>query len=416
MNNKNTIPALLLLSSLGMGFLGGVLGVLLSKSTLAIQAKDGILEDLSIPLQIQEEENATISSVTKAMPSVVSIVVSKDRALLYRGAGMEDLFFGFPFGSSPYRGGNPIVPENVANNEDTAGESIREQVGGGTGFIISADGMILTNKHVVSLEAAEYTVVTQDGKEYPATVLGKDPFNDFAIVKITAPESLPVLELGDSDQIRIGQTAIAIGYSLGQFKDTVTKGIVSAINRRVVAGDGLGASEVIEEAIQTDAAINPGNSGGPLLDIAGRVIGINTAVSQSGQLIGFAIPINSAKAVIDNVKKFGRLVRPFLGVRYILIDESIAEERKLSRDHGALIARSERKNDPTILPGSPAEKAGLAEGDIILEVDGTEVDQKNSLPELISRKLPGDTVSLKVLREEKEITKPVVLEEFVAKL
>ena len=330
------------------------------------------------------EDSATVEVVERAAPAVVSIAVTQDLSKLYNrtgpllpGSPFDDFFFSFPFGQ-------PTPPQG------------KQAVGGGTGFMVTADGLIVTNRHVVDQEAADYTVIMNDGKKYEAAVLARDTVNDIALLKIKA-DNLPVLDLGDSDKIKIGQTVIAIGNSLGEFRNTVTKGVISGINRRVVAGDSSGAAEVIEEAIQTDAAINPGNSGGPLLDLFGKVIGVNTAVSSAGQLIGFAIPITAVKNVIASVQKHGRIVRTWLGVRYVILNEDIARANNLEGVvQGALILRGAWPTDLAVVPGSPADKAGLVENDIILEVEGEAVAVDRSLTRLLNKYQPGDKVRLKV--------------------
>ncbi|NQT49403.1 trypsin-like peptidase domain-containing protein, partial [Candidatus Kuenenbacteria bacterium] len=281
-----------------------------------------------------------------------------------------------------------------------------------TGFVIDADGLILTNKHVVADDKAEYSVIFNDGTKYTAEVLGRDTINDIAILKIQAND-LPVVELGDSDQLEIGQTVIAIGNALSEYTNTVTKGVVSGINRSLVAGDGIGGSEYIEGAIQTDAAINPGNSGGPLLNLAGQVIGINTAVNWQGQSIGFAISINQAKTVIESVKEFGKIVRPWLGVRYIHLNSEIAEKNNIKYDYGALIVKGETVNDLAVVIDSPAFKAGLVENDIILQVNEQKLDQDRTLVNELIKFKPGDEVELKVYHAGEEQTVKVVLEERV---
>ncbi len=411
---KNNQYRFLVLSCFIFGFLGGVFAFFvhfylpgfsnLNSGTGDDQVRirnNRILEKI-------EEQSATIFSVEKAGPSVVSIVVTKDLTHLYRQYQrqpffFDDFFFFGPGFESPF-----AEPEQEQEQEDS--EPIKQRVGGGTGFIVSLDGMILTNKHVVSDPDAEYTVLTQDGEEYEAQILGRDPVNDFAIVKIEPKEGeeFPIIELGDSDHLKIGQTVIAIGYSLGEFRNTVTKGIISGIDRKIVAG-GSGFSEMIEEAIQTDAAINPGNSGGPLLDLKGRVIGINTAMSHSGQLIGFAIPINLAKTMIANVKKFGEFVRPFLGVRYRMVNRKLAEEYNLTVDFGAWLKKDRDSDSESVVADSPADRAGLQEGDIILQVNDVNVDDKHSLAKLISQYLPEEKVRLLILRDGVERTLEVQL-------
>lgn len=342
---------------------------------------------------VVEEESATIDAVKKVAPAVVSIVISKDLSKYYN---LRTSPYDF-FSETPYD-----VPKS------NGGE---QEIGGGTGFIISADGLILTNKHVVSDEEAEYTVITNDGKKYEAHVLATDFANDIAIVKIDAKD-LTVVELGDSDSLKLGQTVIAIGNSLAEYRNTITKGVISGIGRRVEAGDSQGMSEVLEEAIQTDAAINPGNSGGPLLNLAGQVIGINTAINQQGQLIGFAIPINQAKQSIESVRKYGKIVRPFLGVRYILLNEEIAKENNLDIKYGALIVRGQKQTELAIVPGSPADKSGLVENDIILEVNGQKIDADHQLSKIIAKYKPGDELELKVWHKGYEKKVKIKLEEY----
>lgn len=341
------------------------------------------------------EDSATTDVVEQASKAVVSIIVTQDLSEYYNSTGpmfpFDEFFFGSPF---YYQ-----VPSG------------QQEVSGGTGFIITTDGMIVTNRHVVESDKASYTVVLNDGAQYEAKVIARDDVNDIAIIKIEA-DNLPVLDMGDSDYIKNGQTVIAIGNTLGEYKNTVTKGVISGINRRVTAGVSYGYSEVIEEAIQTDAAINPGNSGGPLLDLFGKAIGVNTAVSQQGQLIGFAIPINLVKNVIESVQQYGRIVRPFLGVRYILLNKEIAVANEIKDiDYGALVVRGDSKTDLAVMPGSPADKAGIVENDIILEVNGEKISDGNGLSKIISKYKPSDTITLKVYHkgEEKNIT--IVLSE-----
>ncbi|HEV8601257.1 MAG TPA: trypsin-like peptidase domain-containing protein [Patescibacteria group bacterium] len=338
-----------------------------------------------------KEESAVIDVVKKASPAVVSIIISKD---LNKIPGYSSSPFDFgPFGFDPFSQSRNTTP-NIPNIQE---------IGGGTGFIITKEGLIVTNKHVVSEEGATYSVLMNDGKKYDAKVLSRDPVNDLALVKIEAAD-LPTLPLGDSSNIQIGQTVIAIGNSLGQYRNTVTTGVVSGIGRTITASGGQG-SEQLEGVIQTDAAINPGNSGGPLLDIGGTVIGINTAIDQQGQLVGFAIPVNDAQKDIESFKKFGKIIKPFLGVRYVLINDTVKEENKLSVNYGALIV-SGGKTNPAVVAGSAADKAGLTEGDIILEVNGKRIDQDHSLAGLLKNYDPGDVIKMKVLSKgkEKEIT------------
>lgn len=345
------------------------------------------------------EDDTTADVVKKVSPAVVSIIISKEISRVSNLTGpnvfpFDDFFeFGFPFNT-----GRPS-PAPPQDSKDVKPQ--KREVGGGTGFIIGSDGLILTNKHVVADTDAEYTVVTMEGKRYDAKVLAMDPFIDVALIKIE-DKDLPTLVFGDSDKIQIGQTVIAIGNALSEFQNTVTKGVVSGVNRRVVAGGSSIGTEVIEEAIQTDAAINPGNSGGPLVNLRGEVIGMNTAISQNGQLLGFAIPVNVVKPVVESVQKYGRIVRPWLGVRYVLVNKQMAEENKLPVEYGALVVRGEKRTDLAVVPGSPADKAGIVENDMILEMNGTKVTEDVPLARLIQKHKPGDRVTLKILSKGNE--------------
>ncbi|MBI4433348.1 trypsin-like peptidase domain-containing protein [Candidatus Uhrbacteria bacterium] len=363
-------------------------------------------ESPQMPGAVLDEESATISVVRASAPAVVSIVVRKEVKNIPRGNAFEfdDFFrFGIPF--APPLPQFPGAPKNGG----------KQQVGGGSGFIVTSDGYILTNRHVVRDADAEYAVILNDDREFPAKVLAKDPVNDLAVLKIDVDPSkgpLPVLALGDSDSIQTGETVIAIGYALSEFRNSVTKGVISGINRRVIAGDSGGSSEVIDEAIQTDAAINPGNSGGPLLNLRGNVVGVNTAVSQEGQLLGFAIPINVAKQVVESVIRDGKITRPWLGVRYLAISDHLATAQKLPVKSGALVVRGDTPADVAVVPGSPADRAGIRENDIVTMVGSDPVTEEHPLSRLITKRKPGDRVTLTVLRSGKERKLTVQLEEF----
>jgi len=408
---KNIIAVIILSLVLG-GVAGGITSLLIwqniDKFGFSFTNENGLkIEKIETEkITLLEEESATIDVVKKVNPSVVSIVITKELKNIYSSTGpssLDDLFeFGWPFGFQFEQPEQPEQPES--------GSGRKTEVGGGTGFIVSEDGMILTNKHVVLDEEAEYSVITNDGQTYEAKVLAKDTMNDLALLKIEASGLTPLV-LGDSDKIQIGQTVIAIGNTLSEFRNTVTRGVISGIGRRVEAGGSMGFSEVIEQAIQTDAAINPGNSGGPLVNLKGEVIGINTAISGSGQLIGFSIPINEAKRVIESVQKYGKIVRPFLGVRYTIINEKIAEANDLPVDYGALLIKGRTAEELAVVPGSPADKAGLVENDIILEVNSQKIDENNSLGRILSRYNPEDEIELKILHEGEEKTVKAVLEE-----
>lgn len=339
------------------------------------------------------EDNAVISVVEKSIPSVVSITISKNVPEV-RQYGFPFDFFGFD-----------------EQKDSQSGGVKKQQVGGGTGFFISKDGMVVTNKHVVDDANADYTVITNDGKEYPAKVLARDPAQDIAVIKIEGND-FPVLPLGNSDELKIGQTAIAIGNSLGEFSNTVSKGIISGLGRSLTAGDQYGGkTERLSNIIQTDAAINSGNSGGPLIDIAGNVIGINVAVAQNAQNVGFALPVNQVKRVVEQVSRTGKITTPFLGVRYIPINEDIAKENNLPFAYGVLVQRGTKITDFAVIPGSPADKAGIIENDIILEINEKKLDEKNQLSDMIATFNVGDTITLKIWHKGETKEVEVVLQE-----
>jgi serine protease Do len=296
------------------------------------------------------------------------------------------------------------------NVTDLFGQVVTQEADG-TGFIITSDGLIVTNKHVVSDQNAGYTVFTSDGKDYPADVLARDPLQDLAVLKIKA-DGLPVVDFGDSDQLQVGQFVIAIGNALGQFQNSLTLGVISAKERQIVAGDGPGGStEKLEGLLQTDAAINQGNSGGPLVNLKGQVIGVNTAVAAKGQAegIGFAIPINAVKNSINQVKKTGKIVRPYLGVRYVPLTKEIAQVNKLPTDQGAYVIGSQ--NEPAVIDNSPASKAGVKERDIITEINGDKITDQKSLTRILSGYNINDTIDLTILRDGKTVKVKVTLEE-----
>lgn len=353
-------------------------------------------------VNVVEEDSAVISSVEKASPSVVSIVITKDVPKI-------DDFFSNPFFDDPFF--NPFgFNQKQQQQAPSQGETEKKEIGGGTGFIVDQDGYIVTNKHVVQDTDAEYTVIMNDGKKIEAKVLARDPYQDLAILKVDA-NKLPVVELGDSDSLKIGQTVIAIGNSLGEFRNTVSKGIISGLKRDVNAGDGNGQSELLSEVIQTDAAINPGNSGGPLLNIKGQVVGINVAMAEGAENIGFAVPVNQVKEILQSVKENGRIVTPYLGIRYVVINDQLKSDNNLPVDYGALVVRGENVTDLAVIPGSPADKAGITENDIVLEIDGKKINNDNDLAKIIRQHKVGDTVTLKVWSKGQEKNVQIKLEE-----
>jgi len=285
-----------------------------------------------------------------------------------------------------------------------------EQKSSGTGFIIRSNGLIVTNRHVASSSSANYTVTTSTGKSYDAQVVAQDTFNDLAILKISA-SGLPVASLGDSSKLRVGQQVIAIGNALGEYQNTVTTGIVSAIGRAITAGGSAGGSEQLDNVIQTDAAINPGNSGGPLVNLSGEVIGINTAIDVQGQSIGFAIPINDVKSGIESVAAGGKISRPMLGIRYVTITQDLATLNHMSVNKGALVTRGSGTNELAVTPGGPADKAGIKENDIIVSLDGKEINETTTIPSILKQHRPGDIIKIQLLRGGKSITVSVTLGE-----
>ncbi len=348
-------------------------------------------------------EQSIIDAVASASPSVVSIVISKNLPV-YQQRLIN------PFGeNSPFE---VLVPEQVQKGTKY------QEVGAGSGFIVSPDGLVLTNKHVVSDKTADYTVLTNDGKKYQAKVLALDPVLDLAVIKIQAQDSknpeievkFKPIKIGDSAGIAIGQGAIAIGNSLGQFSNTVSVGVISGLGRTITASGSQGFTETLEGIIQTDAAINHGNSGGPLLNLKGEVIGINTAMATGADSVGFAIPINSAKRDIDQIIKTSKIIYPFLGVRYILVDQKVKDKYKLSVEYGALALRGEN-GEPAIAKDSSAQKAGIKEKDIILEINGEKIVTGNSMAKIIQKYNPADKITIKILRSEKEIELEAVLGE-----
>lgn len=335
--------------------------------------------------ELAKEERATIEVVRRVSGAVVSVVARKS--------------------ADAVAGGSPFIilnGEPLRGVEDPDGDGLVD-VGSGTAFFVRSDGLLLTNRHVVDDEDARYFVMTAEGDEFEAQVVARDTLFDVAVLR--APEdAVPedgfgTLTLSSDETVTVGQTVIAVGNALGEFSGSVTKGIVSGIDREIVAGSRAG-SELIEEAIQTDAAINPGNSGGPLINLAGEVIGINTAVSGRGSGLGFAIPIAIGRRAVDDVVKFGRIVRPWLGIRYVMLDDKRAEEFGFSKlQRGAYILPAEKTEALGVLPDSPAARAGLLEGDVIVKLDGRLLTQDDNLATLLNEYDPEDVIELEVLRD-----------------
>ena len=343
-----------------------------------------------------KEEDLIVEAVESVSPAVVSIIAAKDLPIVER-------FFIDPFGSEDYFREffefSPTPP--------LSGETERREIGRGTGFLVSEDGYIITNKHVVADEDAEYTVILNTGSTFTATVLARDPVQDIAVVKIE-DGSFPTAPLGSSDNLKVGQTVVAIGNALGQFSNTVSVGVISGTERTLTA-NGMGGQSDLQHVLQTDAAINPGNSGGPLLDLKGNVIGINTAMVSGAENIGFAIPVDVAVRDLEQVRRIGRIVYPFLGVRYAVITEELRKEKNVRTEFGVLLMGDEES--PAIVPGSPAAFAGLRDGDVITHINGVALKKDISLGEEIQKRNIGDAVQLTVLRDGKTLVFNVLLVE-----
>ena len=338
------------------------------------------------------EKSPIVELAKKVCPAVITIVISRDLPKI-------EGFYSFPFGEHQF-----IVPQIGKGKKE------KTKIGGGSGFIVSSDGYIITCNHVVSDPEADYTVILDPKHKYPAKILAKDSLIDIAILKIDG-KNLPYLELGDSNQIELGETVVAIGNPLGEFEDTLSAGIISGLSRKITAYGGLPLRATsLRGLIQTDAAINPGNSGGPLVNIEGKPIGINTAMVMGAQNIGFAIPINYARKILEEVMKYGKIQRPFLGIRYFVLNKEISQANKLPVDYGALIVR-ENLGEKAIVKNSAADKAGLKEYDIILELNGEKINEENPLADTLQKYKIGEEISLKILREGKEMNAKLKLEE-----
>ncbi|MBI4058115.1 trypsin-like peptidase domain-containing protein, partial [Candidatus Microgenomates bacterium] len=332
------------------------------------QREEGARFGTKVEQKILTEESVVIDVAERVSPSVVTVSRESPRRRVLQFS---------PFGGFGFQeeGGKP---------QDI-----------GTGFIISSDGLLVTNKHVVSETDVKYKVVTKDDKEFSVEKIYRDPANDLAILKINPSADsghvLKPVELGDSSNLKVGQFVIAIGTALGEFRHTVTTGVISGLGRGITAGTPFeGFVERLDNVIQTDAAINPGNSGGPLLNSAGQVIGVNAAIAQGAQNIGFAIPINVVRDSIKNFEQTGSFSRPFLGIRYQMIDQETALLNKVAQ--GAYIVE--------VIAGSPAQNAGIQENDILTKLDGQDInEEEGGLAALINKKRVGDRITLEVWRD-----------------
>ncbi len=340
-------------------------------------------------------QSTIVKIVKKCLPSVVSITMTKNLA------SIESMFQLSKQSPSP-------IPKKK-----------RVKVGGGSGFIVSKDGIILTNRHVMEDAKADYTIVLHNGEKHKPRVLGIDPIHDIAILQIDpsagSGQAFPFLEMGDSSKLDLGEQVIAIGNALGLFKNTVSLGIVSGLSREIQAQSELSDNaSKLRGLIQTDAAINPGNSGGPLIDMLGKVIGINAAMVFGAENIGFALPINNAKKALADLKKYGRVRQPFFGIRYLQINKQLNDQFDLPIDFGALVISEPELplgKSRAVIAGSPAEKAGFQEADIIVEISGQKITPDVSVNDLLSDFTVGQKLICKILRKNKEKIINIVLDE-----
>lgn len=365
---------------LAVGLIGGYIGSALQNST----GNNLLSGSVSNQEKVVTSESKLVSSIAKQVgSSVVSINVS----VTSQSSSEYSNYFGF------------ALPE--------------EQQAAGTGVIINQKGLILTNRHVVPEGTSDISITLSDGTELSdVSVVGRTSSSDsldIAILKVNDTEGhkLTPATLGDSSKVTVGDEVVAIGNALGQFQNTVTTGIISGFGRSITASSddssdytSAGTTENLDNLFQTDAAINQGNSGGPLMNLNGQVIGINTAVASDSQNIGFAIPINDIKGLIQHVIDTGKFERPYLGVRYLPLTADIAKQYDLSVENGAYIAKAAEGSSSSVLADGPAAKAGLQEGDIITKVDGTAINEGTSLTSLLGRRQPGDTIKLTVVNSK----------------
>ena len=387
-SSRNLLLTVALIISIWYGISSGILGFtwkdvgerIKFPQLPKVEVKQPITEK---QVKITSEESLIIDVVDKVSPSVVTVSISTTRQM----GRMFQI--------------DPFDPFGTFRQQPGKEEKVEQDIG--SGFVLTQDGLIVTNKHVVGESNAKYRVITKDDKSYDVEKIYRDPANDLAILKINATNLQPI-EMGDSSGIKVGQMAIAIGTALGEFRHTVTTGVISGLGRGITAGSPFeGFAEKLDNVIQTDAAINPGNSGGPLLNSSGQVIGVNTAVAQGGQNIGFALPINVVKEGLDNFNKTGQFSRPYLGIRYSTITRDLALMNEVPE--GAYVRE--------VIQGGPAEKAGLEAGDIITKIDGLRMSGADGeVAKVIGGKKVGDSISLEYWREGQSKTINVTLAEF----
>lgn len=370
---------------LALGFGGGWLG--------AMSQRDSSSRSIVQQKTVLASQATVVSDIAKDVgESVVSVNVTSQSP---EAMSPYDYFFGY----------------------NRRGQAVQQSAG--TGIILSAKGLILTNRHVVPAGTTEVSVTLSDGTVLEKVkVVGRTSSRDsldiaFLQVEDTEGRQLRPATIGDSSKMNVGDPVVAIGNTLGQFQNTVTSGIISGYGRSVQASDGNGtAAENLDDLFQTDAAINEGNSGGPLVNLSGEVIGVNTAIASGSQSVGFAIPINNVQGLIRSVQDTGKLQRPYLGVVYVMLTDDIAKEYNLQVKRGAYVPKAEQlgNTSASVIPDGPADKAGIQEGDIITKVNGASINEKTSLLSLLGRRKVGDTVELTVQRGDQEKTVQVRLE------
>jgi len=344
-----------------------------------------------------KNESIVPKTVKKVMPAVVSIVIAKSLKDLEKEMALNPMPL-MPFGAPQIK-----IPEEDIDKRGMV------KVGGGSGFLVDPSGIVVTNKHVVSDGNAEYTIFTSNGEKYGVEILARDPIDDVALLKINTKDA-PVVHLGDSDKVELGQSVLAIGNALGLFRNTVSLGIISGLSRSISAqADPKAPMTEMRGLIQTDAAINPGNSGGPLVDMEGYAVGINAAIVYGAQNMGFSIPINVVHRDLDDLRKFGRVRRPLLGLRYVTIDENMGEKLGLAVSYGALIVGA--NGESPVVPQSPAALAGLKDKDIILECNGEKITKEKTIQDFLENCAVGDALDLRVRRGTKDMSLKVVLTE-----
>ena len=344
-------------------------------------------------------QSAITRTIEKTLPAVVSIIIKKSLEELKKDYAKKS-------GKRLDAAMAALFPKDKIDAHDMV------QVDGGSGFFVDKEGVVLTNKHVISEPNSTYTVIANDGEEYPAEVIARDPVNDIAILKVKnrGIKTFPSLPLGDSTKLRLGEQVLTFGNALGLFENSVSLGIISGLSRSITAKTDQKRLQEMRGLIQTDAAINPGNSGGPLTDLKGNVIGINTAIIAGAQNICFAIPIHTAKRDLEELKAYGRVRRPMLGIHYLIVNKTLQEKMHLPLPYGAVVKR-EYAFEKAIHPGSPADRGGVEEGDLIAEWNGKKITEAKSVLDYLDASEVGDIATLTVLREGKTLSLKVTLAE-----